>query len=132
MPAAARRRGAATHAIVLLVVAVLLLLPLASPVDAHQDRADLSRVQRNLEAVRRVLADARADADRVAAALVQADHDVSQAHAALQVATANYRAAQAGLGERRVEAVEPPVARGMIVAQQAEIRRLHGWKDAWP
>jgi hypothetical protein len=51
-----------------------------------------------------VLADARADADRVAAALVQADRDVTQAHAALQVATANYHAAQAARARAVLEA----------------------------
>ena len=95
MLTAIRRRTISKSTTVLVLLAVLLVLPLGSPVDAHQDRAELSRVQRNLDAVRRVLADARADADRVAAALVQADRDVTQARVALQVATANYRAAKA-------------------------------------
>jgi hypothetical protein len=120
VPAAVRRHDAAARTTVLLLVAVLLMLPLASPVDAHQNRAELSRVQRNLDAVRRVLADARADADRVAAALVQADRDVTQAHAALQVATANYQAAQA---TRAKAVLEAATAKLEVDAQQAVIDR---------
>jgi hypothetical protein len=37
VPAADRRRDAVTRAAVLLLVAVLVLLPLASPVGAHED-----------------------------------------------------------------------------------------------
>jgi hypothetical protein len=115
---AATRRDAATHSIVLLLVAVLVLL--GSPVAAHPDRAELSRVQRKLDAVRRVLADARADADRVAQALLQADHDVTQARAALRVATANYRAAQASRANAVLEAAR---AKLDVDAQQAVIDR---------
>jgi hypothetical protein len=102
----------------LLLVAVLVLL--GSPVAAHPDRAELSRVQRKLDAVRRVLADARADADRIAAALVQADRDVTQARAALRVATANYRTAQATRGKAVLEATR---AKLEVDAQQAVIDR---------
>jgi hypothetical protein len=116
----ATRRDAATHTIVVLLVAVLLVLPLATPVTAHQDRAELSRVQRNLDAVRRVLADARADADRVAQALLQADRDVTQARAALQVATANYRAARATRAQAVLEAARAQLE---VDAQQAVIDR---------
>jgi peptidoglycan hydrolase CwlO-like protein len=115
---AATRRDAATHSIVLLLAAVLLLL--GSPVAAHPDRAELSRVQRKLDAVRRVLADTRADADRVAAALVQADRDVTQARAALRVATANYRAAQATRANAVLEAARAQLE---VDAQQAVIDR---------
>jgi hypothetical protein len=120
VPAATRRREAAKPTTVLLLVAVLLVLPLASPVDAHQDRAELSRVQRKLDAVRRVLADARADADRVAAALVQADRDVAQAHAALRVAITNYRTAKANRARAMLEAAR---AKLEVDAQQAVIDR---------
>jgi hypothetical protein len=78
VPEAARRREVAKPTTALLMVAVLLVLPLASPVDAHQDRAELSRVQRNLDVVRRVLADARADVDRVAAALRRNARDATR------------------------------------------------------
>jgi len=115
---AATRRDAATHSIVLLLAAVLLLL--GSPVAAHPDRAELSRVQRKLDAVRRVLADTRADADRVAAALVQADRDVTQARAALRVATANYRAAQATRANAVLQAARAQLE---VDAQQAVIDR---------
>jgi hypothetical protein len=114
------RHHAARYTTVLLLVAALVVLALASPVDAHQDRAELSGVQPKLDAVGRVLADARADADRVAGALVQADRDVTQAHAALRVATANYRAAKA----RRARAVlEAARAQLEVDAQQAVIDR---------
>jgi hypothetical protein len=57
---------------------------LAAPVGArHQDQAELSQVQDKLDAVAKVLADARADADQVARALVQADRDLAAARAAL-------------------------------------------------
>jgi hypothetical protein len=118
VPAAARR-DAATYTIVLLLVAGL-LLPLASPVAAHQDRAELSRVQRKLDAVGRVLADARADADRVAQALLQTDRDVTQARAALQAATANYQAAQATRARAVLEAARAQLE---VDAQQAVIDR---------
>jgi hypothetical protein len=115
-----RRHDVAKHTIVLLLAAALLVLLLPSPVDAHQDRAELSRVQHKLDAVRRVLADARADADRVAGALVQADRDVTQAHAALRVAIANYRAAQATRARAVLEAARAQLE---VDAQQAVIDR---------
>jgi hypothetical protein len=115
-----RRCQADTRTTVLLLIALALVLPLASPVDAHQDRAELSRVQRKLEAVRRVLADARADADRIAAALVQADRDVTQARAALRVATVNYRTAKATRARAMLEAAR---AKLEVDAQQSVIDR---------
>jgi len=120
VPAAVRRRDAAKRTTILVLLATLLVLPLASPARAHQDRAELSRVQRKLDAVHRVLADARADADRVAGALVQADRDVTQARAALRVATANYRTAQATRAQAVLEAAR---ARLEVDAQQAVIDR---------
>jgi hypothetical protein len=120
VPAAVRRHDTAKHTIVLLLVAVLGVLAPGPPVAAHPDRAELSRVQRKLDAVHRVLADARADADRVAQALLQADRDVSQARAALQAATANYRAAQATRARAALEAAR---AKLEVDAQQAVIDR---------
>jgi septal ring factor EnvC (AmiA/AmiB activator) len=120
VPASLRRRDAAKRATILLLVAIPLVLPLASPVDAHSDRAELSRVQRNLDAVRRVLADARADADRIARALVQADREVTQARAALRVATANYQAAQAARAQAVLAAARAQLE---VDAQQAVIDR---------
>jgi hypothetical protein len=105
---------------VLVLLAALLGAPLSGSVAAHPDRAELSRVQRKLDAVRRVLADARADADRVAAALVRADRDVTEARAALRVATANYRAAQATRARAVLEAAR---AKLEVDAQQAVIDR---------
>jgi hypothetical protein len=70
VPAAARRHTVIVVKCTTVLVLLAALLPSASPVAAHPDRAELSRVQRKLDAVRRVQADARADADRVAAALV--------------------------------------------------------------
>jgi septal ring factor EnvC (AmiA/AmiB activator) len=120
VPASLRRRDAAKRATILLLVAIPLVLPSASPVDAHSDRAELSRVQRNLDAVRRVLADARADADRIARALVQADREVTQARAALRVATANYQAAQAARAQAVLAAARAQLE---VDAQQAVIDR---------
>jgi peptidoglycan hydrolase CwlO-like protein len=120
VPIAIRRGTATTSTTVLVLLAAVLTAPLSWPAGAHQDRAELSRVQRKLGAVRRVLADARADADRVAAALVQADRDVTQARAALQVATANYRAAQATRARAVLEAARVQLE---VDAQQAVIDR---------
>jgi hypothetical protein len=51
----------------LLILAALLGSLTASPVQArHQEQAELSRVQGKLDAIAKVLADARADADQVA------------------------------------------------------------------
>jgi septal ring factor EnvC (AmiA/AmiB activator) len=96
IPSAARR--AAT-----LVVAVGLLGSLlAAPVKArHQDQAELSQVQDKLDAIAKVLADARADADQVAKALVQADRNLAAARAVLAKAERRYRQARA----RRAQAV---------------------------
>ena len=112
---AARRTG-------LLVVAVSMLgFLLASPAQArHQDRADLSQVQGKLDAIAKVLADARADADQVARALIQANHDVATARAALAKAERRYREAR----NRRAEAVrEAMLAKLEVDAQQALIDR---------
>ena len=69
---------------VLVVVVGLLSSVLAAPVQARQqEQAELSEVQDRLDAIAKVLADARADADQVARALVQADRDVAAAWAAL-------------------------------------------------
>ena len=120
MPSSRRRRDAVTRATVLLLITLGLVLPSVAPARAHQDRAELSRVQRKLDAVRRVLANARADADRVAGALVQADRDVTEARAALRVATANYRAAKATRARAVLEAARAELE---VDAQQAVIDR---------
>jgi peptidoglycan hydrolase CwlO-like protein len=120
VPSSRRRRDAVTRATVLLLITLGLVLPSVAPARAHQDRAELSRVQRKLDAVRRVLDDARADADRIAAALVQAHHDVTQARAALRVATANYRTAQATRARAMLEAARAELE---VDAQQAVIDR---------
>jgi septal ring factor EnvC (AmiA/AmiB activator) len=83
---AARRAG------MVMVVAGLLGSLLAAPVGArHQDQAELSQVQDKLDALAKVLADARADADQVARALVRADRDLAAARAALAKAERRYR-----------------------------------------
>jgi peptidoglycan hydrolase CwlO-like protein len=106
---------------VLLLVPALLLPLLAVPARAdRQDRADLSRVQRQLEGVRRVLRNARADADQVAAALVQADRDVAEAQAALAEARRRFLAARA---RRRQAVLEAARAKLEVEAQQAVIDR---------
>jgi septal ring factor EnvC (AmiA/AmiB activator) len=112
---AARRAG------MLVVVAGLLGSLLAAPVQArHQDQAELSQVQDKLDAIARVLADARADADQVARALVQADRDLAAARSALAKAEGRYRRARA----RRVQAVrEALLAKLEVDAQQALINR---------
>jgi septal ring factor EnvC (AmiA/AmiB activator) len=112
---AARRAGMSV------VVAGLLGSLLAAPVEArHQDQAELSQVQDKLDAIARVLADARADADQVARALVQADRDLAAARAALAKAERRYRRARA----RRAQAVrEALLAKLEVDAQQALINR---------
>jgi hypothetical protein len=112
---AARRAG--------LLVAVVGLAGslLASPVQArHQEQAELSQVQDKLDAIAKVLADARADADQVARALVQANRDVAAARVALVKAVQRYRQAQI----RRAQAVrEALLAKLEVDAQQALIDR---------
>jgi septal ring factor EnvC (AmiA/AmiB activator) len=77
-------RCAARRAGTLLVALGLLGSLLTSPVQArHQDQAELSQVQGELDAIAKVLADARVDADQVARALVRADRDVAAARVAL-------------------------------------------------
>jgi septal ring factor EnvC (AmiA/AmiB activator) len=112
---AARRAG------VLVVVIGLLGSLLAAPVQArHQGQAELSEVQDKLDAIAKVLADARAGADQVARALVQADRDVAAARAALAKAERRYRQART----RRAQAVrEALLARLEVDAQQALIDR---------
>jgi peptidoglycan hydrolase CwlO-like protein len=115
LPAPARRPA------VLVLVAALLFPFLAVPARAdRQDRADLSRVQRQLDSVRRVLKNARADADQVAAALVQADRDVAEAQVALAEARRRFLAAQA---RRKQAALEAARAKLEVEAQQAVIDR---------
>jgi septal ring factor EnvC (AmiA/AmiB activator) len=112
---AARRAGT------VLVLVGLLGSLLASPAQArHQEQADLSRIQDKLDAIAKVLADARADADQVARALVQADRDVTAARSALATAERRYRRAR----DRRTQAVrEALLAKLEVDAQQALIDR---------
>jgi septal ring factor EnvC (AmiA/AmiB activator) len=78
------------------------------------------QVQDKLDAIAKVLADARADADQVARALVQADRDVAAARTALAKAEQRYRQAR----HRRAEAVrEALLAKLEVDAQQAVIDR---------
>jgi septal ring factor EnvC (AmiA/AmiB activator) len=114
-------RSAARRAGMLLIVAGLLGSLTASPVRArHQERAELSQVQGKLDAIAKVLADARADADQVARALIQADRDVAAARAALAKAERRYRQAR----NRRAQAVrEAALAKLEVDAQQALIDR---------
>jgi hypothetical protein len=118
----AARRPASPRVLFTVVLAAALIAPtLASPARAAgQDRAELSRVQHKLDAIRRVLADARADADKVARALLQADRDVAEARVALQEAERRYRAAQA---RRRQAVLEAARAKLEVDAQQAVIDR---------
>src|ERR671913_1070573 len=113
--ATARRAG------MLMVVVGLLGSLLAAPVQArHQEQAELSEVEDKLDAIAKVLADARADADQVAQALVQADRDVATARAALAKAERRYRQARA----RRAKAVrEAMLAKLEVDAQQTLIDR---------
>jgi hypothetical protein len=106
---------------VLVLVAALAAPLLAAPAHAGpQDRAELSQVQRNLERVRKVLGNARADASEVAAALEQADRDVAAAQVALAEARRRYQAAQA---RRRQAVLEATRAKLEVDAQQAVIDR---------
>jgi peptidoglycan hydrolase CwlO-like protein len=119
--AAAHRPASPRGIAAVLLVAALIAPIFAAPARASgQDRAELSRVQHKLDAIRRVLGDARADADKVARALVQADRDVAEARAALEEAERRYREAQA----RRKQAVlEAARAKLEVDAQQAVIDR---------
>lgn len=112
---AARRAG------MVVVMAGLLGSLLAAPAGArHQDQAALSQVQDKLDAIAKVLADARADADQVARALVQADRDLAAARAALAKAERRYRRARA----RRAQAMrEALLAKLEVDAQQTLIDR---------
>jgi septal ring factor EnvC (AmiA/AmiB activator) len=114
-------RSAARHAGLVLIVAGLLGSLFAAPVQArHQEQAELSQVQGKLDAIAKVLADARADADQVARALVQADRDVAAARAALAKAERRYRQAR----NRHAQAVrEAALAKLEVDAQQALIDR---------
>ncbi|HJW36772.1 MAG TPA: hypothetical protein VJ769_09040, partial [Actinomycetes bacterium] len=113
--------SAARHAGMVVVMAGLLGSLLAAPVGArHQDQAGLSQVQDKLDAIAKVLADARADADQVARALVQADRDLAAARAARVKAERRYRRARA----RRAQAMrEALLAKLEVDAQQALIDR---------
>jgi septal ring factor EnvC (AmiA/AmiB activator) len=113
--AAARRVGT------LLAVAGLLGSLLAAPVQArHQEQSELSEVEDKLDAIAKVLANARADADQVARALVQADRDVAAAQAAMAKAERRYQRARA----RRAQALrEALLAKLEVDAQQALIDR---------
>jgi hypothetical protein len=114
-------RSAARQAGTVLVALGLLGSLLVSPVQArHQDQAELSQVLGELDAIAKVLADARTDADQVARALVRADRDVAVARVALANAERRYRQAQA----RRAQGVrEAALARLEVDAQQALIDR---------
>ena len=77
-------------------------------------------MQGKLDAIAKVLADARADADQVARALVQADRDLAAARAARVKAERRYRQARA----RRAQAMrEALLAKLEVDAQQALIDR---------
>jgi peptidoglycan hydrolase CwlO-like protein len=112
-----RRPTVVVLALVVAVVAPALVVPAQA---SHQDRAELSQVQRNLDRIRRVLKDAKADAAEVAAALEQANRDVAAAQAALAEAERRYRAAQA---ERERAVLEATRAKLEVDAQQAVIDR---------
>jgi hypothetical protein len=106
--------------IVVLLVGALGSLPAPPSHARHQDGSELSQVQRKLDAVREVLKDARADADQIARALVQADRDVADARAALAKAERRYRQAQ---GRREQAVLEAARAELEVEAQQAVIDR---------
>ncbi len=75
MLSAARFSAAPRRTTVLVLVAALVAPLLVVPASAsHQDRAELSQVQRKLDRLRRVLKNAKADAAEIAAALEQAGH----------------------------------------------------------
>jgi peptidoglycan hydrolase CwlO-like protein len=106
---------------VLVLVAALAAPLLAAPAQAGQhDRAELSQLQRRLERVRKVLANARSNVADVAAALEQADADVAVAQAALAEAERRFQAAQARRKEAQLEAAR---AKLEVEAQQAVIDR---------
>ncbi|HEV8423944.1 MAG TPA: hypothetical protein VGS14_01970 [Actinomycetes bacterium] len=106
---------------ILVLVAALLAPLLVVPARAgQQHQAELTQVQRKLDRVRRVLKNAKADADQVAAALVQADRDVAEAQAALAEARRRFLAAQS---RRRRAVLEAARARLEVEAQQAVIDR---------
>ena len=116
----ARSAAAPRRSLVLVLVAALgrpCWWPRPPPA---QDRAELSQVQRNLERVRKVLEDAKADASEIAAALEQADRDVAAAQVALAEAERRFRAAQA---RRKQAALEAARAKLEVEAQQAVIDR---------
>jgi septal ring factor EnvC (AmiA/AmiB activator) len=118
---AARSAAAPRRSLVLVLVAALAAPLLMAPASAGpQDRAELSQVQRNLERVRKVLENAKADASEVAAALEQADRDVAAAQVALAEAERRFRAAQA---RRKQAALEAARAKLEVEAQQAVIDR---------
>jgi septal ring factor EnvC (AmiA/AmiB activator) len=114
---AVRRPTVTVLALVVALAAPTLVVPAQA---SHQDRAELSQVQRRLDRIRRVLRNAKADAAQIAAALEQADRDVAAARAALAVAERRYRAAQA---EREQAVLEATRAKLEVDAQQAVIDR---------
>ena len=117
----ARRRAALRRPGAVLLVAALLAPLLVVPARAGPgDRAQLTEVQRKLQRISKVLRNARADADQVAAALVQADRDVAEARVALAEAQRRLREAQAKRKHAQVEAAR---ARLEVDAQQAVIDR---------
>ncbi len=121
MLSAARFRTTPRRTTVLVLVAALVAALLVVPASAsHQDRAELSQVQRKLARIRKVLENAKADAADLAAALEQADRDVASAQAALAEAQRRFRAAQV---RRREAVLEAARARLEVEAQQAVIDR---------
>jgi septal ring factor EnvC (AmiA/AmiB activator) len=114
-------RPAGRRAGMLVLIVGLLGSLLVTPAEArHQDQAELSEVQDKLDAIAKVLADARADADQVARALIQADRDLTSARAALAKAERRYQRAR----DRRAQAVrEALLAKLEVDAQQALIDR---------
>jgi len=118
---AARSSAALRRPVLLVLVAALLAPLLVVPAGAGpQDRAELSQVQRNLDHLRRVLRNAKADAADLAVALEQADRDVAEAQVALAEAQRRFQAAQA---RRRQAALEAARAKLEVEAQQAVIDR---------
>jgi septal ring factor EnvC (AmiA/AmiB activator) len=117
----ARRRAARRRTTVLVLVAALAAPLLVAPAQAgHQDRAELSQLQRRLERVRKVLKNAKSNVADVAAALEQADADVTVAQAALAEAERRLQAAQAKRKQAQLEAAR---AKLEVEAQQAVIDR---------
>jgi septal ring factor EnvC (AmiA/AmiB activator) len=118
---AARFPAALRRTAVLVLVAALVAPLLVVPASAgHQDRAELSQVQRKLARLRKVLENAKADAADLAAALEQADRDVAAAQVALAEARRRFQAAQA---KRREAVLEAARAKLEVEAQQAVIDR---------